>query len=157
MRRVGLALLLSAAVVTVSVGAQTTPSSSNANKVTVTGCVQRATSDAPTGTSGVAGAAKTDTQFILANATAGTATAGTSGTTTPSTSAMPTAPRYRLDDAEQTKIAPHVGHRVEISGTVDDASRSTSPGATPGATSTAAPAPKLKVDSIKMLASSCSD
>jgi hypothetical protein len=69
---------------------------------------------------------------------------------------MPTAPRYRLDDAEQTKIAPHVGHTVEISGTIDDASRSTSPSATPGATSTAAPAPKLKVDSIKMLASSCS-
>jgi len=65
---------------------------------------------------------------------------------------MPTAPRYRLDDAEQAKIAPHVGHRVEISGTIDDAS---SPSATPGATSTATPAPKLKVDAIKMLASSC--
>lgn len=153
MKKVGLALLLSAAVVSVSVGAQTTPSSSNANKVTVTGCVQRAVSESPTGTSGVAGAAKPDTQFILANASAGTATAGTSGT---STSSMPTASRYRLDDAEQAKIAPHVGHSVEISGTVDDASHATSPGATPGATSTAAPAPKLKVDSIKMLASSCS-
>ena len=153
MKRVGLALLISAAVVSVSLTAQTTPSSSNAHKVTVTGCVQRAASEAPTGTSGVAGAVKPDTQFVLANATAGTATAGTSGTTAPATSSMPTAPRYRLDDAEQTKIAPHVGHRVEISGTIDDAS---SPSATPGATSTAAPAPKLKVDSIKMLASSCS-
>ena len=152
MKRVGLALLISAAIVSVSLTAQTTPSSSNANKVTVTGCVQRAISESPTGTSGVAGAAKPDTQFILANASAGTATAGTSGTTTPATSAMPTAPRYRLDDAEQAKIAPHVGHRVEISGTIDDAS---SPSATPGATSTATPAPKLKVDAIKMLASSC--
>ena len=155
MKKVGLALLISAAVVSVSLGAQTTPSSSNANKVTVTGCVQRAMSESPTGTSGVAGAAKPDTQFILANASAGTATAGTSGTATPSTSSMPTAPRYRLDDAEQAKIAPHVGHSVEISGTVDEASRASSPSATPGATSTAAPAPKLKVDSIKMLASSC--
>ena len=152
MKRVGLALLISAAIVSVSLTAQTTPSSSNANKVTVTGCVQRATSEAPTGTSGVAGAVKPDTQFVLANASAGTATAGTSGTTTPATSAMPTAPRYRLDDAEQAKIAPHVGHRVEISGTIDDVS---SPSATPGATSTATPAPKLKVDAIKMLASSC--
>ena len=152
MKRVGLALLISAPIVSVSLTAQTTPSSSNANKVTVTGCVQRATSEAPTGTSGVAGAVKPDTQFVLANASAGTATAGTSGTTTPATSAMPTAPRYRLDDAEQAKIAPHVGHRVEISGTIDDAS---SPSATPGATSTATPAPKLKVDAIKMLASSC--
>lgn len=155
MRRVGLALLISAAVVSVSLGAQTTPSSSNANKVTVTGCVQRAMSESPTGTSGAAGAAKHDTQFVLANASAGTATAGTSGAATPSSSAMTTAPRYRLDDAEQTKIAPHVGHRVEISGTIDDPSHSSSPSATPGATSTAAPAPKLKVDSIKMLASSC--
>ena len=155
MKRVGLALLISAAVVSVSLGAQTTPSSSNANKVTVTGCVQRAISESPTGTSGVAGAAKPDTQFVLANASAGTATAGTSGTTTPATSAMPTAPRYRLDDAEQAKIAPHVGHRVEISGTIDDASHASSPSGTPGATSTAAPAPKLKVDSIKMLSSSC--
>ena len=155
MKRVGLALLISAAIVSVSLTAQTTPSSSNANKVTVTGCVQRAMSESPTGTSGVAGAAKPDTQFILANASAGTATAGTSGTTTPSTSSMPIAPRYRLDDAEQAKIAPHVGHSVEISGTIDDATRASSPSATPGASSTAAPAPKLKVDSIKMLASSC--
>ena len=157
MKRVGLALVVSAAVVSVSLGAQTTPSSSNANQVTVTGCVQRAISESPTGTSGVAGAAKPDTEFVLSNVTAGMSPAGTSGTTNPATSSMPIASRYRLDDAEQTKIAPHVGHRVEISGTVDDASRSTSPGATPGATSTAAPAPKLKVDSIKMLASSCSD
>jgi hypothetical protein len=70
---------------------------------------------------------------------------------------MTAASRYRLDDAEQAKIAPHVGHKVEVSGTIDDASRSTSPSATPGATSTAAPAPKLKVDSIKMLASTCSE
>jgi hypothetical protein len=162
MKKFGLAFFVSAAVVSVALQAQTptsqpTPSSSNANKVTVTGCVQRAISESPTGTSGVAGALKPDTQFVLANASAGTATAGTSGTTTPSTSSMPTAPRYRLDDAEQAKIAPHVGHKVEISGTIDDAMRSSSPSATPGATSTAAPAPKLKVDSIKMLASSCSE
>jgi len=64
---------------------------------------------------------------------------------------MATAPRYRLDDAEQAKIAPHVGHKVEVTGTIDP----TSPSATAGATSTAAPAPKLKVDSVKMLASTC--
>jgi hypothetical protein len=154
MKTFGLALLVSATAIGVSLQAQTQPASSSANKITVTGCVQRAMSDSPTGTSGVAGAAKPDTEFILANTSAGTSTAGTSGTTTPPSSAMTVAPRYRLDDAEQAQIAPHVGHKVEISGTLDDASRSTSP--TPGATSTAAPAPKLKVDSIKMLASTCS-
>jgi hypothetical protein len=162
MKKLGLAFFVSAAVVSVTLQAQApasqpTPSSSSANKITVTGCVQRAISEAPTGTSGVAGAMKPDTQFVLANASAGSATAGTSGATTPSSSAMATAPRYRLDDAEQTRIAPHVGHRVEITGTIDDASGSATPSATPGATSTAAPAPKLKVDSIKMLASSCSE
>lgn len=155
MKTLGFVLFVSAAAVSVRVSAQTTPSSSSASKVTVTGCVQRATSESPTGTSGTAAAVIPDTQFVLANATAGTSTAGTSGTTNPSTSSTMTAPRYRLDDAEQAKIAPHVGHKVEISGTIDDASKSTSPGATAGATSTAAPAPKLKVESIKMLASTC--
>jgi hypothetical protein len=162
MKKFGLALFVSAAVVGLTLQAQTpasqpqtTPSSSSASKITVTGCVQRATSDSPTGTSGSTSAAIPDTQFILANATAGSSTAGTSGTTSSSSSSM-TAPRYRLDDAEQAKIAPHVGHKVEITGTLDDTSKSTSPSATAGATSTAAPAPKLKVDSVKMLASSCS-
>ncbi|HEV8209904.1 MAG TPA: hypothetical protein VGP77_07265 [Vicinamibacterales bacterium] len=153
MKRLALALFVSAAAVSVSLSAQTTPSSSSAQKITVTGCVQRATSDSPTGTSGVAGAAIPDTQFVLSNASAGTATAATSGATSPLSSAMATAPRYRLDDAEQAKIAPHVGHKVEVTGTIDP----TSPSATAGATSTAAPAPKLKVDSVKMLASTCSE
>jgi hypothetical protein len=153
MRKFVLALFVFAAAVSVSVNAQTTPSSSNANKVVVSGCVQRATSESPTGTSGSPTAAIPDTQFVLANASAASSTTGTSGT--PSSSSMTIAPRYRLDDADQTKIAPHVGHKVEISGTIDAASHATSPTATAGATSTAAPAPKLKVDSLKMLASTC--
>ena len=122
--------------------------SSSANKVTVTGCIQRAAAEAPTATSGTSGAAIPDTQFVLANATAGTSPAGTSGT---SSSAMTTAPRYRLDDDAVSKITPHVGHKVEVTGTVDSSSRST------GATSTGASAPKLKVESIKMMAATCSE
>jgi hypothetical protein len=54
------------------------------------------------------------------------------------------------------KITPHVGHKVEITGTIDAVSSSTGATGTTGATSSAA-APKLKVDSIKMMASTCSE
>jgi hypothetical protein len=151
MKTLALVLLVSAAGVGTALHAQTptqTPTtSSSANKVTVTGCIQRAAVEAPTATSGTSGAAIPDTQFVLANATAGTSPTGTSGTS----SAMATAPRYRLDDDAVSKISPHVGHKVEVTGTVDSSSRSTS------ATSTGANAPKLKVDSIKMMAATCSE
>jgi hypothetical protein len=152
MKTFGLVLLVSAAGVGAALHAQTPtqtpPTSSSANKVTVTGCIQRAVAEAPTATSGTSGAAIPDTQFVLANATAGTSPTGTSGT---SSSAMSTAPRYRLDDDAVSKITPHVGHKVEVTGTVDSASRAS------GATSTGAAAPKLKVDSIKMMAATCSE
>lgn len=151
MKTFGLALLISAVGIGVTSQAQTPTTSAKDSKVTVTGCIQRASAEAPTGTSGTAGAAAPDTQFILANATTGSSTAGTSG------SAMATAPRYRLDDAAASKITPHVGHKVEVSGTVDEPSRSMSSTPTAGATSTGAAAPKLKVDSIKMIASTCSE
>jgi hypothetical protein len=70
---------------------------------------------------------------------------------------MATAPRYRLDDAAASNITPHVGHKVEITGTVEEQSHATGAGATAGATSSGAAAPKLKVDSIRMIASSCSE
>jgi hypothetical protein len=149
MKMFGLALLVSAVGIGTALHAQTTATSSSANKVTVTGCVQRAASDAPTGTSGTAGAAKPDTQFILANASAGTSTAGTSGTA--GSAAMTVAPRYRLDDEAASKITPHVNQKVEVTGTVDE------PKSSAGATSAGAGGPKLKVDSIRMLASSCSE
>jgi hypothetical protein len=157
MKTFALALLVSATGVGVALHAQTTAGSSNANKVTVTGCIQRGASDAPTGTSGTAGAAIPDTQFILANASAGTSTAGTSGTTSPPSSAAAVAPRYRLDDDAASKVTPHVGHKVEVIGTVDEPSRSAGATGTSGATSTGAAAPKLKVDSIRMIASTCSE
>ena len=72
---------------------------------------------------------------------------GTSGT---SPSASASAKSYRLD-ADDSQLTPHVGHKVEITGTVQggaSASSATSTGSTTNA-------PKLKVDSVKMIASSC--
>jgi hypothetical protein len=60
-------------------------------------------------------------------------------------SASPAVSSYRLD-ADDSKLAPHVGHKVEITGSLDRAS-SSSPSSSP----------RLKVDNVKMIASSCSD
>jgi hypothetical protein len=125
-----------------------TSQSSAAKAITVTGCVQRA--QAPTGTTGTTGAAPSaaETKFVLTNAAINTTgTAGTAGTTNPPSTAV--ASEYRLD-AEDAKLTPHVGHKVEITGTPEPAPRMTQPPA-----ASAANAPKLKVDNVKMIASTC--
>jgi hypothetical protein len=53
-------------------------------------------------------------------------------------------------DTDEAKLTPHVGHKVEISGTVEQLAR---PEQQPAAS--AANAPTLKVDSVKMIASTC--
>lgn len=115
---------------------QTQPSYGAADKITVTGCVERAKpSDAPTGTSG---AATDTTKFVLNNVAASATapeTAGTSG------SKAEIASSYRLD-AEDSKLSPHLGHKIEVTGIVEEKAM--------GAT-----AAKLKVDSVKMIAATC--
>ena len=124
------------------------PSSGGADKaITVTGCVQQAKS-APTGTSGTTSpsASANETKFVLTNAAMSASGAtGTSGT--PSTAV---ASEYRLD-ADDAKLTSHVGHKVEITGTIDQPSRA----ATQPPAASAANAPKLKVDSVKMVAATC--
>lgn len=147
-----------ACAMAVTLGAQTpaperqTPSgaSSSANKVTVTGCLEKApASDSPTGTSGAAGASAA-AKFVLNNASSGAASpsgaAGTSGSTASS---------YKLD-GDDAKLTPHVGHKVEITGTAPSSDRAAGAGtpASPSASPTAGAA-MLKVESIKMVAASC--
>jgi hypothetical protein len=132
---------------------QPTTRSDSAKNITVTGCVQKA-GESPTGTSGTAGATRpsSDTKFLLTSVTAGgTGTAGTAG----STARAATASEYRLD-GDDAKLTPHVGHKVEIMGSLDDSASSSTPPAAGAATSSGANAPKLKVDSVRMIASSCS-
>jgi hypothetical protein len=135
-------------------GAQTpstSASSQSANKVTVTGCLEKASGSAasPTGTSGAAGASSS-AKFVLNNVSSGgssSSTAGTAGTAGASSSSSKSmASSYQLD-GEDSKLSPHVGHKVEISGTVDKSGSS--------ASTSASSAAKLKVDSVKMIASSC--
>lgn len=115
--------------------------------ITVTGCVAKAEPGA-TGTAGAAGSAATakEAKFVLKDATAGASgPAGTAGAEKAPASA--TASEYKLD-GDDAKLTPHVGHKVEITGTADEAK-----GAAASASSTSTPT--LKVDSVKMIASSC--
>ena len=130
---------------TPSAAAKQSPSSADReNKVTVTGCLERAKPAAsPTGTSGAATASDT-TKFVLNNVTASPAAAETAGTTG---SARPVASSYRLD-ADETKLTAHVGHKVSITGSVEN--RVSAMGAEKSAS-----APKLKVESVTHIAPSC--
>jgi hypothetical protein len=60
--------------------------------------------------------------------------------------------RYQLDGDAKT-ISPHLNHQVEITGTVENSSAS---GGASAAGAGAAAGPKLKVDSVKMVAATCS-
>ena len=129
---------------------QAAESSTAGKSITVTGCVQRAET-ASTGTSGAAGApaAAAETKFVLKNAMASasaTGAAGTAGTAGTASDASSVASEYRLD-ADDAKLSPHVGHKVEITGTAPKPSSAAQP--------SAASAPKLKVDNVKMISATC--
>ena len=122
--------------------------SAAAKKITVSGCVAKAeAAQTPTGTAGAAGASASTkaAKFVLNDAAmAGSATAGTAGA--PATAI---ASEYKLD-GDDAKLTPHVGHKVEITGTVEEAK-----GGTQAPAASAANAPTLKVESVKMVAPSC--
>ena len=120
------------------------PQSAPAKAITVAGCLARAP-QATTGTSGTAGAASAATKFLLTNAAM--SAAGTTGTAGAPASSI--ASEYKLD-GDDAKLTPHVGHKVEITGTVEAARTMTQPPA-----ASAANAPTLKVDNVKMVASTC--
>jgi hypothetical protein len=140
-----LGTLAVACATTVALSAQATPPSSDQtqpsgasakSKITVSGCLERSKdSAAPTGTTGAPSASMDSSKFVLNNVTPASAsgTAGTSGSAS-------TASSYKLD-GDDSKLTPHIGHKVEISGTADDRA--------PGGA-------KLKVESVKMVAASCS-
>jgi hypothetical protein len=132
-----------AAVAVLGLAAQqpaTSPNgASTSSSVTVTGCVAR-TPASPVGTSGstASSAGASDTKFVLDKAMASSPN-----------SAASSASSYRLD-SDDAKLTPHVGHKVEITGTIqeDAAGAATSAGS-------ANMTPRLKVDTVKMLAANC--
>jgi hypothetical protein len=126
--------------------------------ITVSGCVQRATETGATGTTGTSGTAA---KFELTNATiAGGATGSATGSATEPTGtsgASAAAKTYRLD-ATDTQLSAHLNHKVEVTGTLEEASMAgtgTSPEATGTTGSARAAAPRLKVESVKMVSATC--
>ena len=135
---------------TIAVQAQA-PTSSDVNRatpgeITLTGCVERADQVAAAVT---AGTTVDSLSFVLIKATKGTAAdaraAGTSGTQASTEKDS----MYRLD-AEVSKLNPHVGHKVEVTGTLVGAIDSTVKSA-----DASAGAPRLKVAQVKMLSETC--
>ena len=127
------------------------PTSRDANRttpgeITITGCVERADQVSAAVT---AGTTVDSLSFVLIKATKGTAAdaqaAGTSGTQAGTEKDS----MYRLD-AEVSTLNPHVGHKVEVRGTLVEALDSTVKSA-----DQSAGAPRLKVDRVKMLSETC--
>jgi hypothetical protein len=123
-------------VTVIGVGAQSpgTPAQTGASRTTVTGCIEL-TEQSVVGTSGSLGTvapAAPDTTFVLTGATLAP------NSVAPNTPASST---YRIDIADEGKLWLHVGHKVELSGTLG--------AATPGTY------PKLVVQSVKLVAASC--
>jgi hypothetical protein len=118
-----------------------TNATKTADKITITGCVERADEMQGAGTVGTT----TDSQhFVLVNIPTAEAV-GTSGSTSAGAPAMDKG--YRLD-ADPKTLNPHVGHKVEITGFVD------APAATTGA-ATSVNGPMVKVQTVKMLSETC--
>jgi hypothetical protein len=107
-------------------------------KITITGCVERA--DQMRGADTV-GTTTDSMHFVLVNIPSSDAV-GTTGSARP---AMDKG--YRLDGDEK-QLNPHVGHKVEIVGVVDESA------ATTGAASSIN-GPMVKVQSVKMLSETC--
>ena len=134
-----------ASVLTVGLVAQT--SRGVAKPISLTGCMQRAW-PSPTGTAGTSAASATATRFLLTNTSM--KSTGTTDRSEPSTAP---ANEYRLD-ADDAKLTAHVGHKVEIAGTVEEPIRMM-PNPPPPTASPAASAPKLRVDTVRMISSNC--
>jgi hypothetical protein len=171
-RNVWMAALIACATTAGAAAQSTTTTSSKAaddkNMVTVTGCLHDGSGAA--GASTTTASATGSGEYILADAmigrdssTAGstTGTTGTTGTTADrAMSASHTS--YQLDGRD-SELKNHIGHRIEVTGTVEANSKTGSSAATSTTTSGSASTrsmdhgdQRLKVSSIRMIAADCS-
>jgi hypothetical protein len=91
--------------------------------------------------------------FMLTNASAAGAGAPVATSGSGAGAAAGAKASYRLDGTESA-LTPHVGHKVEITGTVEE-QRPASAAAGGASASSNAPAGTLKVDSVKMVSTTC--
>jgi hypothetical protein len=129
------------------------PETPRANQLTVTGCIEQSQAQAstkepaPTGTSGKASGSAKGSKFILTNPKlAGAPSAASSSSSSSSSSSASTSSGFYQLDARDSKLSPHVGHQVEVTGTLKGSSSSSA---------SSSDAPKLKVDNVRMISTSC--
>lgn len=120
-----------------------TTSATDAVRVSVIGCVQRTPATAADNTTTII--PEGGTRYVLSNVTLAGHDA-VSGRDTRSDIIAEAVNQYQLDDASDSMIAPHVGDRVQVSGTVIPR-----PAGTSGRTAslTAASGPRLRVEHIE--------
>jgi len=126
---------------TATAAPQQKPSTKAPEKITITGCVERADEVASATTPGTT---VDSLSFVLINLPS-SGVAGTTGVRGNSSAAADKG--YRLD-ADVAKLNPHVGHKVEITGFVDEPAMT-------NAAASAANGPKVKVETIKMISETC--
>ncbi len=114
-------------------------------EVTVVGCVE------PADRTAVNSAGENDTRYMLTHAQSKGSNSPV-GTVGSSSALSPPAGTYRLNGNEAA-LTPEVGHQVEVVAIVEDPAV---PSPATGATASDA-APKLKVETIKMVAVPCPD
>jgi hypothetical protein len=129
------------------------PESPKNDQITVTGCIEQSQAQASTkepsatgtsGTSGKASGTSKVSKFILTNPKLQGASAGAPNSSTSSRSPA-SGGMYQLD-ARDSKLSPHVGHQVEVTGSIKGGSTTSASGPD---------APKLKVENMKMISTSC--
>jgi hypothetical protein len=142
-------------VAAATAAAQTPPRASTAaaaERVMVVGCVERA--DQILSRESSLGTTVDSLSFVLVKAEEGKAS-DQQKPAAPAGGEQPIGKIYRLA-ADVDMINPHVGHRVEITATrAQDAPVGTAGRADAAASNPVVPPPVLKVESIKMLASTC--
>ena len=173
------AVTLCAQTSTTTTSQRTSSTTDKSHEVTVTGCLARDTS----GSGFMLNNAKIDNGASSTTTTSGTTTAGTTGATTSGTNAsaaMSSGPAMNWMLSGGSDLDKHVGHKIQVTGktTFDPAMSHTSTASAAGAGTTAATPdptttagttgtreepgsghgmePRLDVQSIKMVSTSCS-
>jgi hypothetical protein len=119
-------------------------------KITLTGCVERADQVA---SSGAAATTVDSLSFMLINASKdGAAASRSEAVGTSGTAGSPKGDMYRLD-ADVAKLNPHVGHKVEVTGVLDPTATAAAPAASDPPSRENAP--RMKVETVKMLSETC--
>jgi hypothetical protein len=112
-------------------------------RITVIGCVEPADQTTPT----------SDSKYKLSHAESGKRDSSQATGTSGSTSQVSTASTYRLDNGHNSTLAQDVGDQVEIVAVVDP--EAATPPRTSGSNTTAAKDPMLKVETIRVISTSC--